>query len=124
MLFLRRNPQPHRRTPPPLPADSRDAPMAEARGHGAGLFACAGAAAAYTVQSPAFLTKSTMNGAETVLNGRVYKPGAEEYDNLRSGHGSTSHYTLEDVPSGVTLSVSNVAIRASTRSAIIVTLPP
>ena len=80
----------------------------------------AGPAAAqdsYTISSPAYLTKSTLNGARVVLriisaNGREFwsKDNDPTYD-----YRTKSHYTFLNVPAGVNLSVNSLNRSQNTR---------
>ena len=68
----------------------------------------AGPAAAqpYTISSPAYLTKATLNGAQVVLD--TGRGGQTDY--WEQNRGWTSDFTLQGVPSGVTLSVTGVVL--------------
>ena len=72
----------------------------------------AGPAAAqpYTVSSPAYLTKATLNGAQVVLDtGRGIQ--TDFWSDPNVGYTvTTSDFTLQNVPTGVTLSVTAVVL--------------
>ena len=81
------------------------------------LAGTAGPAAAFTVESPAVLYKDALNGAQIVLS------TATVNDHFPSSIASTtiSFYTLQSVPSGVTLLISSIT-RASDQQSVTLTL--
>ncbi len=81
------------------------------------LAGAAGTARAFTVGSPAALYKDTLNGAQIVLSTATVNdwfPSATASVNI-------SFYTLQNVPNGVTLSISSIT-RASDQQSVTLTL--
>ena len=70
------------------------------------LVVAAGPAAAYTISSPAFLAKDTLDGARIVLTIPSGEAWSFNYDR-------TGNYTLQNVPSGVSLSIGSISLSGS-----------
>ena len=81
------------------------------------LAGAAGPARAFTVGSPAALYKDTLNGAQIVLSTAT----VNDWFPSATASVNKSFYTLQNVPNGVTLSISTIT-RASDQQSVTLTL--